>query len=321
MFYGKKRVVVVLFISLILAYYQTIRIDAPNYELKLKRHTSVIDNSIEYPYKYRLLNPFITEIWIGILNQFISPKTAFLAGYLIQNVIVYGFMLFSVFSFFRLWFNHTGSLICLLYFSILIPLSLTGYDTLGDITTAGIMSLSFIFMNENKERYLYPLIFLGALNELQSILIVGFYFIAARADIRDKKKWMHSAGLLITFLMAYFIIFLLRGGEAGASDVKWYFTKDAEFNLAHKDWIILWAVMIVPLIIFAVRNFSVKPEFLKLAATIVLPLFYFLAFFFIARMREIDKALTIFIILIPLAFYTIFPMIFKGDTCLADDER
>jgi hypothetical protein len=38
-------------------------------------------------------------------------------------------------------------------------------------------------------------------------------------------------------------------------------------------------------------------------------------------MREIDKALTIFIILIPLAFYTIFPMIFKGNTCLADDER
>jgi hypothetical protein len=38
-----------------------------------------------------------------------------------------------------------------------------------------------------------------------------------------------------------------------------------------------------------------------------LPLFYFCAFFFIARLREIDKALTIFLILIPLALYTLVP--------------
>lgn len=297
----------VFFISLILGYFQLVRTDAPNYDLKLKRHTSIIENNIEYPYKYRLLNPYVTEIWHTAFKLFLTQKAAFLAAYFIQNILVFSFMLFCLLKFFRLWFDDTGGVIALLIFSVLVPLSLTGYDVLGDMTTAGIMALGFYFINTQKIKLIYPLIFIAAFNELQLILLTAFYFFSQRAGIKKPQVWINSILLALTFIAAYGIIYLIRGGSAGSGDINWYFTKDAAFNIANKDWIPLWIIMTAPLLYFAVKGFKTKPEFLKNSFLIVLPLFYFGAFFFIARMREIDKALTIFTILIPLALYTIFP--------------
>lgn len=307
-----KILFIVFFAAIILAYFQTVRTDAPNYDLKLIRHTSIINNTIEYPYKYRLLNPYITQIWISALKIAIPEKPAFIAAYFIQNIIVFAFMLICIFKFFRLWFDDTGAIASLLLFALIVPLSLTGYDVLGDMTTAGIMALGFYFINTSKEKYLFPLMIIAAFNELQLILLIAFYFFSKFPDFKDKKIWLNSILLTITFIVTYGIIYLLRGGTAGGSDVQWYFTKDAAFNIAHKDWIPLWFLMIAPLLYFVVKGFKSKPQFLKNSAMIVLPLFYFCAFFFIARLREIDKALTIFTILIPLAMYAILPKHIKG---------
>lgn len=298
---------VVFFIAVILSFYQTLRIDVPNYELKLTRHTSIINNSIEYPYKYRLLNPYITEIWLSAFNIALPQKPAFILAYLIQNILVFGFMLFAVFRFFRLWFDDTASLVSVLLFAVIVPLSLTGYDVLGDMTTAGIMALGFYFIISSKEKYIYPLVFIAAFNELQCILLIAFYFFAKKKNLTDKKIWLNSILLAVVFIAAYGVIYLIRGGSAAGSQVEWYFTKDAAYNIAHKGWIPLWIILIAPLIWFALKDFRSKPEFLKRSALIVLPLFYFGAFFFIARLREIDKALTIFTILIPLVVYSILP--------------
>lgn len=291
-----------------LSFYQTLRIDAPNYDLKLIRHNSIVENNIEYPYKYRLLNPYITNIWFSGLNIVLPEKPAFIAAYFFQNLIVFGFMLFMAFRFFRLWFDDKGAIISLLVLTLIVPLTLTGYDVLGDMTTAGIMALGFIFVNTpGKEKFLYPLLFVAAFNELQCILLIAFYFFARSSNLLDKRTWLNSILFVITFLIAYGVIYLIRGGSAGGSEVEWYFTKDAAFNIANKEWIPLWLILITPLLFLAIKNFRQKPEFLRRSSMIVLPLFYFGAFFFIARLREIDKALTIFLILIPLAVIYLYP--------------
>ncbi|MCI0450578.1 MAG: hypothetical protein L0Y79_12495 [Chlorobi bacterium] len=297
----------VFFTAIILAYFQTVRIDSPNYELKLKRHNSIIGNSIEYPYKYRLLNPYITNIWFTASKIVMPERAAFILAYFIQNILVYGFMLFALFWFFSLWFDDSGTLIAVLIYTVLVSLSLTGYDTLGDMTTAGVMAVGFIFIVKDNVKLLYPLIFISAFNELQSILLIAFYFFAKKSNQRDKKVWLNSILLVVLFVIAYAIIYLIRGGQAGGGDVQWFFSKDAAFNIEHKDWIALWFLMIAPLLYFGVKDFKAKPEFLRRSTLIVLPLFYFIAFFFIARLREIDKALTIFTILIPLALYSLIP--------------
>lgn len=308
-----KILFIVFFAAVILGYFQLVRTDSPEYELKLTRHTSIINNTVEYPYKYRLLNPYITQVWISALKTFIPDKPAFLAAYFIQNILVFSFMLLCLFKFFRLWFDDSGAIVSLLLLAVMVPLSLTGYDILGDMTTAGIMALGFYLINTSKEKLLFPLMVIAAFNELQLILLIAFYFFSKAPNFKDKKIWINSTLLTLTFVITYGIIYLIRGGSAGGSDVQWYFTKDAAFNIAHKDWIVLWFLMIAPLLYFVIKGFRSKPLFLRNSAMIVLPLFYLFAFFFIARLREIDKALTIFTILIPLAMYTIMPKHIKSN--------
>jgi hypothetical protein len=70
--------------------------------------------------------------------------------------------------------------------------------------------------------------------------------------------------------------------------------------------------MILPLLFYALKNLKLKPDFLKRNLFTIIPVFYVFVFFFMARMREIDKALTIFLILIPLAVYSLFPSLVKS---------
>jgi len=297
----------IFFLALIISYYVTIRVDSPNYEMKLKRHTSVIDNSAEYPYKYRLINPFITQIWFSTSKLFISEIASFILAYVIQNFLVYLFLFYCVNKYLGLWFDNVGIITGMLIFAVLLPLSLTGYDVLGDMATAGFMALGFYFINVNKNGFLYPLVFIAAFNELQIIILIAVYMVSKKQNLTSTKAWLNFVLLLITFCGAYLVLYLIRGGGAGRSDVVWYFTKDAAFNIAHKDWILLWIIMITPFIPFVLKSFKSKPEFLRKTFLIILPVCYFISFFFIARMREIDKALTIFLILIPLALFTILP--------------
>ena len=298
---------IVFFTALILSYYQTIRVDAPNYDLKIKRHFSIVNNTAEYPYKYRLLNPYMANASFSLFKTVLPEKGSFLLAYFIQNIIVYFFLLFMTAVFFKLFFDEAGTAIGVLIFAVLVLLSLTGYDTLGDMTTAGLMALGFFLINTGRVLYLYPVIFIGMFNELQIILLIIFYFAGKKNNLKSAKVWMHSVMLTLSFVIAYAIIYLIRGGHAGTGEFVWFFTKDASFNLSHPDFILLWAVMIIPLLYFALKDLKSKPEFLRRNLLVTLPAFYIFSLFFIARMREIDKALTIFLILIPLALITLLP--------------
>ncbi|RPI12319.1 MAG: hypothetical protein EHM58_20270, partial [Ignavibacteriae bacterium] len=215
MFKNTKVNFAILFTALVVSYYVTLRVDAPNYEDKYKRHTSIINNTVEYPYKYRLINPYIANIYFTVFKSFVSEKTAFLTAYTIHNFAVFLFMFFAAAKLFSVWFNDTGTIVSLLLFALIVPISLTGYDTLGDITTAGLMALGFYFINTDKIKYLYPIVFIGAFNELQIIILILFYFFGKRGNFKDKKVWLNAVLLTVTFVIAYVIIYLLRGGSAG----------------------------------------------------------------------------------------------------------
>ena len=311
--HNKKTYFFVIFTALLLSYYQTIRVDTPNFDLKFQRHTSIISNSIEYPYQYRLLNPYAAQLWFSLSKLALPEKAGFLLAYALQNLIIYSFLIYAFSKLISLWFDETGVIVGLLMLSVIIPLSLTGYDNLGDVTTAGMMSLGFYFINTGRTKFLFPLIFFGAFNELQMILLAAFYFFGTAGHLTSGKAWLNTVLLVIMFLVAYYIIYLIRGGEAFFRNLAWLYTKDTkemndlQFNLTHPDFVPLWIIMIVPLLFFALKDFKIKPEFLKRSLIFVLPLFYFIAFLFIARMREIDKALTIFVILIPLALFSLVP--------------
>jgi len=302
---------IIFFVALVISYYVTLRVDAPNYEDKLIRHTSIITNTIEHPYKYRVLNPFITQGYIYIFNLVLPRRASFLLAYAIENLIIFLFLFYSFSKFVGVWFDKTGVTIALLLFAMLIPISLTGYDTLGDITTAGLMSLGFYFIVADKVKYLFSVLIVGAFNELQIILLVLFYFAGKKGNLKSGKVWLNMIYLFITFTVVYVLIYVLRSGVPGTDRSTWLERQDMLFNIHNPNFLLLWFIMIVPLLYFALKELKTKPEFLKRNLFTILPLFYVLAFFLIARMREIDKALTIFVILIPLSLFTLLPQHLK----------
>lgn len=297
----------IVFIALVISYFVTLRVDAPNYEDKLIRHTSIITNTIEHPYKYRVLNPFITQVYIYVFNLVLPQKASFLLAYAIENLIVFLFLFYSFSKFIGVWFDNTGTTIALLLFAVLIPISLTGYDTVGDITTAGLMSLGFYFIVTDRVKYLFPVLIIGAFNELQAILLILFYFAGKKDNLKSGKAWLNTIYLVITFGVVYVLLYILRGGVPETDSSTWLQRNDMLFNIRNLNFLLLWLMMVVPLLYFALKELKAKPEFLKRNLLTILPLFYLLTFFLIARMREIDKALTIFVILIPLSLFTLLP--------------
>ena len=304
---NKSLYFLIIFAALLLAYYVTLKLDAPNYDLRIARHTAIIDNTIEHPYKYRLLNPFMTQVYFTVLKLALPVKASFLLAYFIQNFLVFGFLLFSVSKFLSVWFDSSGVIIGALLFAVITLLCLTGWDTLGDLTTAGIMALGFYFINTQKVNYLYLLLIIGAFNELQSILLILFWFLGERKNLAASKAWLKFISFVLTFAIVYALIFLFRGTSAVSDLNTWAERKDMMFNMHNPGFIVLWALTIAPLLVFALRDFKSKPEFLKRNLVTVIPAFFVIAFFIIARMNEIDKALTIFLILIPLALYSLLP--------------
>lgn len=298
---------VILFTSLVISYYITLRVDAPNFDEKYNRHMSIVHNTIEHPYKYRLLNPFITHIYYSLFKYVISEKSSFLLAYTIQNFLVCLFLFFAAYKYLFTWFDETACIAGLLLFALIIPLALTGWDTLGDLTTAGLMALGFYFINSGKENLLFPLLIAGAFNELQIILVILFYLFGNKDGLKSKTVWVRSFLLTVTFLIVYTLIFTLRGGIISTDISTWSGRQDMLFNIHNPNFIILWAILIIPLAYFALKEFSSKPKFLKTNILTVIPVFYVIALFILARMREIDKALTIFLILIPLALFSLFP--------------
>ncbi len=308
---NKSLYFLIFFAALLLAYYVTLKSDAPNYELRLARHTAIINNNIEHPYKYRLLNPYMTQFYFTVLKLALPQKASFLIAYFVQNILVFWFLLFSVSKFFSVWFDSGGVLIGALLFAVIALLCMTGWDTLGDLTTAGIMALGFYFINTQKLNYIYLLLIVGAFNELQSILLILFWFFGERKIISSSKAWLRFVSFVITFGAIYALIFILRGTSPETDLNTWAERKDMLFNIHNPAFIIIWALAIGPLLVLALKDIKSKPEFLKRNLFTVLPLFYVAAFFVIARMNEIDKALTIFLILIPMAFYTLLPKYIK----------
>jgi hypothetical protein len=292
----------------------TLKIDAPNYEEKFNRQTLIINNRIEHPYKYRLLNPFITQSYFLIFKNFLSEKTAFILSYATQNFLVFLLLFYSFSKFLFVWFDDIGRIIGLLMLGVIIPLTLTGWDVQGDISTAGLMALGFYFINSNRENLLLPVLIVGAFNELQIVLLILFYFFSKKENIKLPKVWLKTIIFIAVFIIVYIFIYMIRGGDTGTDIRIWSSRKDLMFNIANLNFIILWAVLILPLLFLGMKNFKTKPEFLRINILTVIPVFYVIAIFILARMREIDKALTIFIILIPLALFTLIPSHLKTKT-------
>jgi len=102
-------------------------------------------------------------------------------------------------------------------------------------------------------------------------------------------------------------MYTIRGGILAIDYHTWSGRGEMFYNIHNPKFILTWGILILPLLLYSLKSFKMKPEFLKINFLTVIPVFYVIIFLLVARLEEIDKALTMFLFLIPLALFTLVP--------------
>src|SRR5687768_9350099 len=77
--------------------YQThTRVDRPSLAERLPRHDAIVAGDATFPYRYRVLVPFAMEPVIRAVTPVLGRERAFLAAYLLFDVVALGVSLFGL---------------------------------------------------------------------------------------------------------------------------------------------------------------------------------------------------------------------------------
>ena len=114
-------------VSIIIAYNYFFLVDFHNLAAREDLHDSIIGKNAGDPYLYRILVPYLAEIFIKFLSQFIPHDIAFLLSYGIYDVIAIFLIAATLFVYLNIWFSKEYSLIGALYTLGMMPIALTDH--------------------------------------------------------------------------------------------------------------------------------------------------------------------------------------------------
>jgi hypothetical protein len=278
------------------------------YDEKVDRHVQTLTHTAPYPYAYRVLQTYLTEVVRLPLGAFVNYKKSFLAACVVVSFVFYFLAFWLFFKYLLLWFDESLALVGTLLFIAALPISLTGWDETGDIIMLVVFETAFLLMFARKSYWLLLVIFIGAFNREQTVLVAAFYFFSRAKHLREFKAYLNAAMMVLAFLTGWGVLHLWVGTPAALTqNASSYLSDDFYFNLQHLGWIPIWTASIGVLLVFAAMDLKKKPEFLRMNFLTTLPIFFFIMYLLRARLREIDKAFAIHLILIPLALFTLFP--------------
>jgi hypothetical protein len=180
----------------------------------------------------------------------------------------------------------------------MIPLTFL-WDYPSDFSEITLFIIGFIFIRDNNDKMLYPLIFLASLHRETSIFLIVAYFISNIKKDNFLQVSLKSASYLGVWLIPQIVFRLLfgikpfRGGTLG-----WGFF---HYNMNHlvNEKILYLLLMFLPFtFLFLLYRKNIYDDFLKRnLITIVLFLFVSL---FTTRIEEIRKFTPFLPIIIPL---------------------
>lgn len=289
----------------------------PNTDVKLKRHTEVLNHTAENIYKYRIFPTVCIEQIKHLTSLFTdNEKESFIIAVCVFGFISYWLTLLSMY----LFFQNTGleeltAIISVLLWVIILPFSITGWDEIGDILNVFFFSIAFSAMLQGSISVVVLTIIIASFNKEQAVLIPIFYcvgFFEKKFEI--VRHFVKTAILLSVFFVSTFILHLAVGWGQNGTIESSYFGTDYHYNLQNPEWIIVWVLSLGIFVLYAIPRWKDQHPFLKNNALITLPLFYIVVFFIRARMREIDKAFILHLILIPMAVNTLFSKLNKNAT-------
>lgn len=276
----------------------------PNLDLKIERHNQVLTHTTENLYNYRVLPSLLTEpVYKSASSLTNNPQTSYIIAFCFVSVLVYAFTLLSMYKFFcDNGLEEVHAVIsCLLWVTVL-PVSLTGWDEIGDILNLCLFASTFRYMLKGSMLKVVLCTFIAAWNKEQSVLLPIFYLVGFGGGEEKLSTIAKNTVIIISvFFISTAMLHLFVGQHQQSTITSSYFGTDFYYNINNPEWIIIWLLSLGIFVVFIPLQWKTNNNFLRRNVVITLPLFYILVFFIRARMREIDKAFILHLFLIPMA--------------------
>lgn len=276
----------------------------PNVRLmdELKEYThGVVDQTVSGPYVYRVLVPYSVK---GI-SQLLPMMGEVTIDYFLKVFILFLCQI-SFFVYMRNIFSSFESLFAVLWLDYLVGFSLTAFQgpsviETGDLFNLAVFIISLILIRRNSTILLYLLLFIGTFNRETTWFILPIVFLN---DFMLKKGITRSLAVLFAIALPYFGLrfgihtespswFIVNGISRNIPFLESTFTFQALSANLH------FIALIGPLLFLAIIGFKDRPQFLKIAASVV-PLFIIMHYF-VGLINEFRIWIPLYVLLIPLA--------------------
>jgi hypothetical protein len=300
--------VVLTMVGLGLAAVYTARVTLRHADERRVLHDQIVQGSAPSPYCYRVLVPFLAEGGRRAASNLMPPAAAFAAPYVLLDLIGYLALLHLAFSYSRLLFAPTVSLVGALWIAATLPAAmLSHYYQPWSVPEAALFLLVFHQIARGRPRGRTLLCALAAANR-ETAVFLGLACLLDRVLDRERpargRHLLYAVLPLASALGTHAAIRLARGHHPHAHPFEATLAVNLEArNIAEAA--VNLSVFVVPWLVAAALAPRAWPPF----ARRVLPAFaaYFIAWIFFSYWREVRVFMSFYPLFLPCALAGLFP--------------
>jgi hypothetical protein len=208
-------ILMILSVSAVIAYGYFTRVDKPNFASRLELHHHIITGTAPSPYRYRILVPFVGELFTTASAVVLPVRTSFLLVYGVYDLVAVFFLLASLFAWLRTWFTADQALIGVLFVAGTMPIALQNhYFQPWSLLEVGLLSTALIAIHRQRYWLLACLVALASLNKETAIFIPIAFLLTIDAkqlmNARSTEEWRPVVVFGALFLIWAIVFWGLR---------------------------------------------------------------------------------------------------------------
>ncbi len=285
------------------AYDWSFRVDDPIKQERLDTHNRIVNRTARAPERYRVLVPYLLDLPIRALAQFMPYEKAFGRVYAAYYWLAISVMLYALHLGLRTYFTSEQALVGVLLAASTLPMALRyhAYSPYS-LLEPTFFALALLWIREERHVLLALLTLIATLNRETGIFVVFFLLAVAPLD----RRHVRSAATLLTIWAATFWGLRWYAGDAPRFfDLRttWHGNTHTieQLMIAATSWLL----MLGALWLYAVMGISRAPAFVRRSA-LVLPA-YALTILMWGAWVEVRLWLPMYPVILPLALSYLFP--------------
>lgn len=281
----------------------------------------VVEQTLPGPYVYRIFVPYL----IFILHKSL-PLINMLMWDFGLKILILIFCQLAFFNYLRSFFSGMAAFAGVLWFDILIGVSLFHIQGPSVIETADLMNalifcLALYAIYRGRFSLLCAVLLVGTFNRETTWILLPILFLREWFGTRSWRRLLVAAAAVA---LPYFGLRWLIDSPTPI----WFLTQDIRLNIPFLSPQHTWGALVAnlhlifllgPLIVLGAYRFREHPVFLQIASSIV-PLFIIIHFI-VGSIRETRLWMPLYLLLIPLALGNLIKLLQDGSEPLSPLER